>query len=608
MLLLKNKVKQALKAIKSKYFGVFNFLFLLKKHKVKLIALTVISLITTALSTITPLITKKLIDDFYVNRDWSIFYWAAMVYGGIIIAGWLFGVISSYFSTYLNERFSFDLGISLQKKVSTSNFQFLKDRNTGEHIFRHTTDVTSIGDILVSFFPTIVLIASQILFFFIIAYNLSSRLTLLYISVLPILMILVVLKNKEIRPLQVKLRESNSNINDFHGQFHQGLATTKIFSKEKFEQVNLLNVLRIKVKQVFSLWRTDTVYSSLTLFSGSFWNMFILFYGWYLVGNGELQLGSLVALQLYLSRLIVPFKTGSQLINKLVKSSVSAERLMETFDSINEKDALSDKQNKVQGPVRISNLNFGYTQDHAILQDVNLIIEPSKVTGLTGASGAGKTTIVNLISKLYNGFTGDIYFDKECIKSINNNNLRNSISIVPQDPYLFSGSIADNIRYGKLAATKEELIESCKIANIHDYISKLDDGYDTLLGKNGISLSEGQKKRIGLARAMVKDSSILILDEFSASLDEITEEHILSNILESRPNVCVLLISHKVSNLLKCDSVFVLNNKTIVESGPPSDLIKNNGLFRKLYQLQYRFFNLDLSGEYDELEKISFKN
>lgn len=588
----------------NKHYGVFRYFYLIKDKKFPIITICLLNIIAVSLTTALPLITKELVDDFYHTKSYQALYRTMALNIGIIVVSWALGLITSYISTLLQEKLNFNLSRNLQKKNSKVQFDFFKQRNAGEHIYRNTADIGGIVGIIVSIIPKSISIIAQLAFFFIYSFYLSSKLTLIYTSVLPILMVFIILKNIKVRPIQFDLRENSSDINDFHSQFHQGVLTTKVFQNEKFEEIRLVQILKIKIKKVFHLWRTTTFFSSSTLFINSIWSLLILYIGWTMVIENQITLGALIALQMYFARIYTPFQNASNLYSQIVKSSISAERLQDTFTADDEEDAEQTAPINIQGNIAFSNVSFGYKTDQTVLKNISFDILPNTTFGITGPSGAGKTTIISLLAKLYQVNEGQILIDNHKISDISNTFLRKSISLVSQEPYLFPGTILENLKYGDFNANEDEINTALKTANIDEFVNSLDEGIHTRIGKNGIDMSLGQKKRLGLARALVKNSKILVLDEFSASLDEITEKDIMGNIRKNYKFTNIILISHKVSNLLNCDEVLVIEKGEIAQKGKPRELVQKQGLFRKLYQLQYKFFDIEFEeNEYDLLER-----
>ena len=588
-----------------RFLVVFRLLKYLRPHRSKIALLIAMNAVSALLAMVLPLLTKILIDQAYANKDWDIFFKVIVINGALLIGTMLVGLVLSYFSTLIREKTAFKMQVDMQKMCSKATYRFFEGRAPGEHIFRFTTDIGNVIAVLTDLIPRVVMIVSQLLFFIVIALKLSPRLTLMFLAFLPFLLVIALVKNAKLRPLQKEMQERSSDVNDFHAQYRTGILTTKIFAKEKFEERRLVRVLAKRVRLAFRMWRLDTLYESINMLFGGGWNAAVIFYGWALVIRGEMTLGTLVALRMYLSNLSRPLQMGAAMIGTLMRGSVSAERILETFHAERETahEGEGEPLPSLVGQVSFSDVCFGYQPDHPVLRHVSFEVEPGSIVGITGPSGVGKTTLINLIARLYEVDSGTICIDGSDLSRMSIPSLRRQLSVLSQEPFLFAGTIRENILYGRRTATEAEMQEAAVAAQAHDFVMDLENGYDTVLGKDGISLSAGQKQRIALARALVRNTPILILDEFTASLDAESEVGICRSIQEHFSDKTIFTVSHKVSHLMEADLVLVLYKGTITEQGSPQELLNHDGLFRKLYRLQYRFSLIQAEQEYNEMEK-----
>jgi ATP-binding cassette subfamily B protein len=598
-----------------------NILVLRKYAKPFLKSIALVLLLNTLISIlgmINPLLTQALIDRVYPQREWFLFYIIIAIYLSIFISSIILGTVTSYKQTKIQEKMTFNLMIDMQKSCSKATYGFFSKRQAGEYAYRFSSDAGTIVGFYAEFLPQIVITIIQLIVFLIISINLNSSLTCIYLSLLPVKIVLEILKSNRSRPLQHLRQQINQDINNFFVQFHKGILTVKVFLKEKFEEKRLVKLLGDRIRLVFKQWRIGTTYDLFKSFFGGTWEAVVLFYGWYMAINGQISLGTLVALQLYLTKLAGPIGLLIKSINMLMLGSVATERIMETLNSEAEeslqnslpapsyRSASTDRQlhSPLKGAIEFKHIFFGYRKGNQVLKDINFKVAPGTFVGITGPSGVGKTTLTNLLIKIFRPDSGSIYLDGIDIESMPIKELREQLSVVQQEIFLFNGTIMDNILYGNKQATRLDALNASQAAAAHDFIVNLPEGYDTIFGgKAGINLSQGQKQRIALARALIRNAPILILDEFTTALDVRTDVDVFTNIKNNFSHKTIFLISHKVAHLLNTDYTIVLYQGGIKEMDSPGTLLKKPSLFRDLYEIQYQIGNFGLEKEYGVLEQ-----
>jgi ATP-binding cassette subfamily B protein len=384
-------------------------------------------------------------------------------------------------------------------------------------------------------------------------------------------------------------RVSNAEINAALESSISGIRITKAFTNaekeaEKFEEGNRHFVLASRKS-----YKAMGMFHSTTVFITDIFNVIVLIAGGLFLYAGRIQLGDYTAFIVSVNLFLGPVNTLIGFMEQYQRGASGFRRFLEIMDTEPEKDAPGASAiTDVQGHIRFSRVSYGYDGEHDVLRDVSFEIRPGEVFALVGPSGGGKTTICHLIPNFYDLERGSIEIDGRDLRGITRESLRRSIGIVQQDIYLFNASIRDNILYGRLDATEEEVIEAAKRANIHDYVMSLDDGYDTVIGERGVRLSGGQKQRLSIARVFLKNPPILILDEATSALDNTTEILIQRALNELSKGRTTIVVAHRLSTIKGADRIAVVSGGRIVEEGDHNTLLEAGGIYAGLYQLQFR--------------------
>jgi ATP-binding cassette subfamily B multidrug efflux pump len=324
-------------------------------------------------------------------------------------------------------------------------------------------------------------------------------------------------------------------------------------------------------------------------FLGILATVVVLWFGGYLVIQGALTLGVVVAFLAYVTRFFQPIQELSQLYTTLQAATAGGERVLDLLDTAPEIQDLPEavEMPTIEGRVELREVSFSYRGETRVLHDVNLAVVPGQTVALVGPTGAGKTTIANLVARLYDVTEGQVCIDGQDVREVTQHSLRRQMGLVPQDPFLFSGTIMDNIRFGRPAADLEEVIDAARLANSHEFITALPDGYETEIMEGGVNLSVGQRQLICIARAVLADPRILILDEATASVDTLTEaliQEALERLLAGRT---AIVIAHRLSTIREADMICVLQAGRIIERGQHEQLLERGGLYRDLYERQF---------------------
>jgi ABC-type multidrug transport system, ATPase and permease components len=383
-------------------------------------------------------------------------------------------------------------------------------------------------------------------------------------------------------------REASSAMNALLMDNLQGIRQIKAFGRQSHEDERFkkrADELRTGTLVVMRAWAS---YGPAMQFVGAFGIGIVLWVGGWLVINGRMEVGELVAFMLYAGMFFYEPIGRLHGLNQMLQSARAAAARV--FDILDTEEERSDRTGKLQTPVRgdivYENVGFSYGQNRIVLRDIHLHAKPGQMIALVGPTGAGKSTLVNLLPAFYEATSGRILIDGQEIKGIALESLRENISVVSQEAFLFNGSIRENILYGRLDATDAELIAAAKAANCHEFISKLPDGYDSHVGERGVKLSVGEKQRVSIARALLKNSPILILDEATASVDTATEKLIQEALERLMANRTSFVIAHRLSTIRKADQILVMRQGQIVERGTHDELMEKDGLYAKLARIQ----------------------
>ncbi|WP_455655934.1 lipid A export permease/ATP-binding protein MsbA [Phascolarctobacterium sp.] len=537
-----------------------------------------------------PWIIKDMIDKVLADKNGAMLNWIAVSIIAIFIVRGLFWYGQNYLMSYVGQRVIIDIRAAVFKKLQRLSVSFYDKNKTGTIMSYVTNDVNALQSAMVEntiemITEGFILIGSVVAMIY-----LDWRLTLFTVCTFPPVLWFMEFFGKKIRKTGGRIQECTADITSVLQESVASARVIKSFVREdyevgRFDVENKAN-FRANMKNA-QLMATLTPVVELVAAIGV---TMIIWYGGNNVINGTITAGSLVAFLTYAVNISNPIKRLTRVIGNIQKALAAAQRVFMVIDMPEEIVEANDARllPQVQGKVEFQNVTFAYNEKGDVIKDLSFTVAPGEVIAIVGPSGAGKSTIANLLPRFYDVNKGDIKIDGYSVREVTLNSLREQVGIVPQETMLFNGSVYDNILYGRLDATREEIETAAKAANAHDFIMQLSDGYETKLGDRGVNLSGGQRQRIAIARAILKNPRILILDEATSALDTESErivQEALDRLMVGRTS---FVIAHRLSTIKNADKILVLEKGCLVEAGTHDELIALDGLYAHLYKIQYR--------------------
>ena len=513
--------------------------------------LFILSVILSAFNVINPYLVKILIDDILIAKNYKLLVALMSFFIFVFIIRTVIGIFHAYQAVALEENIVLDVKKDLFQHLEQLDMQFYHKRKIGDILTRLADDVYSIESFLGILIDQILMNVLMGGFILAICLHLNWRVTLASLTFFPILILTQKYYGKRIKKSRKKVIEKSADLLSFMQEIIISIKMIQAFVLEKFNLDQYLKKSRNLIRKELKLTLLSSYAGAAAGFITFVPLIIILWYGGFNVMEGTLTVGSLIALYTYVGRLFGPVSSLGSVNVSIQSTLVSVDRVFEFMDKkpkvYNKKNAIPLRS--VKGKIEFRNVNFQYDKDEPVLNNINLSISPGETIGLIGPSGSGKSTLANMIARFYDPVNGQILLDGKNLKDLKIESLRKAIGIVSQQNILFNTSIKENIKFGDENATDEDIIRAAKLANIHDFITTLKEGYDTIVGDRGVRLSGGQQQRISIARAILKNPKIVILDEATSSLDTESEQKIqlaLENVTRGRTTV---IIAHRLSTI-----------------------------------------------------------
>ena len=562
----------------------------IKPYMHRLLFAMVCTIMAAAGNLYIPWIIKDMIDEVLADKNGTMLNWIAASIIAIFIVRGLFWYGQNYLMSYVGQSVIIDIRAAVFKKLQRLSVSFYDMNKTGTIMSYVTNDVNALQSAMVEntiemITEGFILIGSVVAMIY-----LDWRLTLFTVCTFPVVLWFMEFFGKKIRKTGGRIQECTADITSVLQESVASARVIKSFVREdyevdRFDVENKAN-FRANMKNA-QLMATLTPVVELVAAIGV---TMIIWYGGNNVINGTITAGSLVAFLTYAVNISNPIKRLTRVIGNIQKALAAAQRVFMIIDMPEEIAESRDAKQlpEVSGKVEFQNVSFAYNDKGNVITDLSFSVKPGEVIAIVGPSGAGKSTIANLLPRFYDVNKGDIKIDGHSVREVTLDSLREQVGIVPQETMLFNGSVYNNILYGRLDATKEEIEAAAKAANAHDFIMQLTDGYETKLGDRGVNLSGGQRQRIAIARAILKNPRILILDEATSALDTESErvvQEALDRLMVGRTS---FVIAHRLSTVKNADKILVLEKGNLVESGTHDELLALDGLYTHLYKIQYR--------------------
>ncbi|MBQ5588466.1 MAG: ABC transporter ATP-binding protein [Selenomonadales bacterium] len=572
---------------RNSYKRLFSYI---RPYTGRLIMAMVCAMLAAGANLYVPWLIKGVIDQVLADKDMMMLNLIAI---SIVVAFFLRGVFlygQHYLMSYIAQKVIIDVRDAIYRKLQKLPISYFEKRQTGTVMSYVTNDVAAmqagLADHVIDMITEgVILIGS-----FAMMCWLHWKLTLLTLIIVPLVGYTMNIFGRKLKQTSFTMQERVADITSLLQEALSAIRVIRSFVREEYEIQRFANQNQANFIAQMKNAKLMSMLAPVVEFLAAISVTLILWYGGMEVIDGHLTAGALIAFLVYAVNLSNPIKRLSRVYGNIQKAIAAAERVFAVLDTEEEITDAPDakKMPIVKGNVKLTDVKFSYVEGELAIKGISMEAQPGQMIAIVGASGSGKSTIANLIPRFYDIQSGSIEIDGYDIRSVTQRSLREQIGIVPQETVLFNGSVYDNIRYGNLDATKEEIIAAAKAANAHEFITQMTDGYETQIGERGALLSGGQRQRIAIARAILKDPQILILDEATSALDTESEKIVqeaLDKLLVGRTS---FVIAHRLSTIVRADVIIVMERGVIVERGTHEELLEKGGIYSKLHQMQQR--------------------
>lgn len=561
----------------------------IKKYKGKMITALVLSVFAAISGLLGPLITQYALDNTIPQKNMGQLVLLTFAFIGTIAVSIIFSTIRSRIMTVVGQDIIFDIRTDLFKHLQELPFEYYDNRPHGKILIRVVNYVNSVSDMLSNGIINVILECLNMVFITVFMFFVNVKLSLVVLSGLPIFAVIMMMIKKRQRKAWQDVSNKSSNLNAYLQENITGARVTQIFTREE-ENAEIFDRLSEKYRKS---WMNAVKYSNLvwpaTDNVSTLVRAAIFVVGLLVLTPAAVSLGTVVAMTSYASSFWQPIMNLSNIFNNFINNIAYLERIFETLD---EPATIADKPNaqdigNITGEVKFDDVTFSYEQGKTVLEHISFDVKSGESVALVGPTGAGKSTVVSLLSRFYDVDSGKITIDGKDISQATLHSLRSQMGIMLQDSFIFSGTIYDNIRYGRLDATQQEIEDAAKVVCADEFIKEMKDGYMTEVNERGSKLSGGQKQLISFARTLLSDPKILVLDEATSSIDARTEKLLQQGLQRLLVGRTSFIIAHRLSTIKNCDKIMYIDNKGIAECGTHDELIAKKGEYYKLYTAQH---------------------
>lgn len=578
---------------RSKKEIIIRLMAYLKPYKAKSMIVILLMILVMLCNVVNPYLLQQAIDVHVVNKDIN----GILLIGGLLliinIFAWIASKIRWTMISKITNNILVNIRHELYEHIQKLSFDFFDNRPVGKILARVVGDVNALKNLFNQSIQTLIPELLSLICVAIAMFILNIKLAMACIILLPFLTIAMFYIEIHSRKRWEVFRNKRSNLNGFTHEDFSGIKVVQAFANEKNTEKNFRKMVKGQKEAFLNAVRLNDCFWPLVELSWGIGTLIVFAVGYRLILSGEIQVGKLIAFSMYTEMFWRPIMNLSSFYNTLITNFAAADRIFDILDQEPDIENIgkAPKMNRIEGKVEFRNIDFSYNVGGKVLNNINFKVNPGDKIALVGATGSGKTTIISLLSRFYDPTDGEILVDGKNIKYVDLYSYRSQMGIMLQDTFLFSSTIMENIRYGRLDATDEEVINAAKAVNAHEFIMKLENGYDTEVNERGSRLSLGQRQLVSFARALLANPRILILDEATSNIDTQTEMLVQKGIEKLIKGRTSFVIAHRLSTIRDCDKILVISDGEIIEAGTHDELLRNKGMYYDLYSAQYEFLN-----------------
>ena len=578
---------------RSKREIIIRLIAYLKPYKAKSMIVILLMILVMLCNVVNPYLLQQAIDVYVVNKDIN----GILLIGGLLLVINIFAWIASKIRWTMISKITNNILVNIRHElyehIQKLSFDFFDNRPVGKILARVVGDVNALKNLFNQSIQTLIPELLSLVCVAMAMFILNVKLAMACIILLPFLTIAMFYIEIHSRKRWEVFRNKRSNLNGFTHEDFSGIKVVQAFANEKNTEKNFRKMVKEQKEAFLNAVRLNDCFWPLVELSWGIGTLIVFAVGYRLILSGEIQVGKLIAFSMYTGMFWRPIMNLSSFYNTLITNFAAADRIFDILDQEPDIENIgkAPKMNRIEGKVEFRNIDFSYNVGGKVLNNINFKVNPGDKIALVGATGSGKTTIISLLSRFYDPTDGEILVDGKNIKYVDLYSYRSQMGIMLQDTFLFSSTIMENIRYGRLDATDEEVINAAKAVNAHEFIMKLENGYDTEVNERGSRLSLGQRQLVSFARALLANPRILILDEATSNIDTQTEMLVQKGIEKLIKGRTSFVIAHRLSTIRDCDKILVISDGEIIEAGTHDELLRNKGMYYDLYSAQYEFLN-----------------